>query len=138
MRDLLALTKRMPRLARARARLLGHLDDIIDGGDLIRLAERELMAPLDEEARRLVSSAAKRVSVVTAVSPRAAIDVFFVLVTALGLVRKLALLYGGRPGTIGLITLMLQRGNSQIEQFCAIQLTCEQTLLRSVEGDRVA
>ncbi len=96
----------MPRLARARARLEGHLDDIIDGGDLIRLAERELMAPLDEEARRLVSSAAKRVSVVTAVSPRAAIDVFFVLVTALGLVRKLALLYGGRPGTIGLITLM--------------------------------
>ncbi len=105
-RDLLALTRRMPRLARARARLQGHLDDIIDGGDLIRLAERELMAPLDEEARRLVTSAAKRVSVVTAVSPRAAIDVFFVLLTALGLVRKLALLYGGRPGTIGLIALM--------------------------------
>jgi putative membrane protein len=105
-RDLLALTKRMPRLARPRARLQGHLDDIIDGGDLIRLAERELMAPLDEEARRLVTSAAKRVSVVTAVSPRAAIDVFFVLVTALGLVRRLALLYGGRPGTIGLIALM--------------------------------
>jgi putative membrane protein len=105
-RDLLTLTKRMPRLARARARLQGHLDDIIDGGDLIRLAERELMGPLDEEARRLVSAAAKRVSVVTAVSPRAAIDVFFVLLTALGLVRKLALLYGGRPGTLGLVTLM--------------------------------
>ncbi len=105
-RDLLTLTKRMPRLARARARLQGHLDDIIDGGDLIRLAERELMGPLDEEARRLVSAAAKRVSVVTAVSPRAAIDVFFVLITALGLVRKLALLYGGRPGTLGLVTLM--------------------------------
>jgi putative membrane protein len=105
-RDLLALTKRMPRLARPRARLQGHLDDIIDGGDLIRLAERELMAPLDDEARRLVTAAAKRVSIVTAVSPRAAIDVFFVLVTALGLVRRLALLYGGRPGTIGLIALM--------------------------------
>jgi putative membrane protein len=105
-RDLLTLTRRMPRLARARARLQGHLDDIIDGGDLIRLAERELMGPLDEEARRLVGAAAKRVSVVTAVSPRAAIDVFFVLLTALGLVRKLALLYGGRPGTLGLVTLM--------------------------------
>ena len=33
------------------------------------------MAPLDEEARRLVSAAAQRVSVVTAVSPRALIDV---------------------------------------------------------------
>jgi hypothetical protein len=42
----------------------------------------------------------------TTVSPRAAIDMFFVLITALGLVRKLALLYGGRPGTLGLITLM--------------------------------
>jgi len=105
-RDLLALTKRMPRLARARARLQGHLADIIDGGDLIRLAERELMGPLDEEARRLVSAAAKRVSVVTTVSPRAAVDVFFVLLTAVGLVRKLALLYGGRPGTLGLVTLM--------------------------------
>jgi putative membrane protein len=105
-RDLIALTRRMPRLARARARLESHLSDIIDGGDLVRLSERELMAPLDEEARRLVGVATKRVSVVTAVSPRAAVDMFFVLVTALGLVRRLALLYGGRPGTLGLFKLL--------------------------------
>jgi putative membrane protein len=105
-RDLIALTRRMPRLARARARLESHLGDIIDGGDLVRLSERELMAPIDAEARRLVAAAAKRVSVVTAVSPRAAVDMFFVLITALGLVRRLALLYGGRPGTLGLIKLM--------------------------------
>jgi len=105
-RDLVALTKRMPHLARARARLEGHLGDIIDGGDLVRLSERELMAPIDAEASRLVAAAAKRVSVVTAVSPRAAVDMFFVLFTALGLVRRLALLYGGRPGTLGLIRLM--------------------------------
>jgi len=43
---------------------------------------------------------------VTAVSPRAAVDVFFVLITALGLARRLALLYGGRPGTFGLLRLM--------------------------------
>jgi putative membrane protein len=64
------------------------------------------MAPIDAEARHLVAAAARRVSVVTAVSPRAAVDMFFVLVTALGLVRRLALLYGGRPGTLGLIKLM--------------------------------
>jgi len=29
---------------------------IIDGADMIKLAERELLAPLDEEARRLVSN----------------------------------------------------------------------------------
>ncbi len=107
-RELIALTRRMPRLARPRARLESHLGDIIDGGDLVRLAERELMGPLDEEARRLVGAAARRVSVVTAVSPRAAIDMVFVLVTALGLVRRLALLYGGRPGTLGLLKLVRQ------------------------------
>ena len=56
------------------------------------------MAPLDTEARRLVVAASKRVSVVTAISPRAAIDMMFVLINALGLVRRLAVLYGGRPG----------------------------------------
>ncbi len=104
-RDLLTLTGRMPRLARSRAQLQNHLGDIIDGADLVRLAERELMPSLDAQARQLVSDAAKRVSVVTAVSPRALIDVFFVAMTALGLMRRLAVLYGGRPGTLGLITL---------------------------------
>ncbi len=73
---------------------------------MIRLAERELMAPLDREARRLISVAAQRVSVVTAISPRALIDVLFVLAAALRLVRQLARLYGGRPGALGLIKLM--------------------------------
>jgi putative membrane protein len=104
--EMLTLTRGMPGLARARARLQGHLEDIIDGRDLVLLAERELMPPLDEEARRLVLAAAKRVSVVTTVSPRALVDMAFVLVSAVGLVRRLAVLYGGRPGTIGLIRLM--------------------------------
>jgi putative membrane protein len=104
-RELIALVRRVPQLAHARAALEGHLGDIIDGADLVRLAERELMEPLDREARRLVSAAAKRVSLVTAVSPRALVDMLFVFATALGLVRRLALLYGGRPGTLGLIRL---------------------------------
>jgi Predicted membrane protein len=93
-------------MARARATLQGHTDDIIDGADLIRLAERELMTPLDQEARRLVSSAAQRVSLVTAVSPRALIDVLFVFAASLRLIRQLARLYGGRPGALGMIALM--------------------------------
>jgi len=105
-RSLLHLTRRTPRLARARKILSGHLDDIIDGADFVRLAERHLMTPLDREARQLVSAAAKRVSIVTAVSPRAAIDMLFVLITVLGLIRRLAYLYGGRPGALGLIRLM--------------------------------
>jgi putative membrane protein len=104
-RDLIAFERSEPRLARSRAMLSTHVEEIIDGGDLIRLAERELMGPLDEEARRSVAAAAKRVSVVTAISPRALVDMMFVLVNAILLVRRLADLYGGRPGLLGLIRL---------------------------------
>jgi putative membrane protein len=106
--DMLALTRRIPRLARARARLEDHRADIIDGRDLVRLAERELMSPLDVEARRLVVAASKRVSVVTAISPRAAVDMVFVLINALRMVRQLAVLYGGRPGALGVLRLLRQ------------------------------
>jgi putative membrane protein len=104
--ELLGIAHQNPQLARARAALQGHADDIIDGADMIKLAERELMMPLDQEARRLVSSAAQRVSIVTAVSPRALIDVLFVFVASLRLIRQLARLYGGRPGTLGMIRLV--------------------------------
>lgn len=106
--DLLKLAQENPKLARGRAALTAHVDDIIDGADLIRLAERELMAPLDDEARRLISQAAQRVSVVTAVSPRAAIDMIFVLISTLRLIRQIARLYGGRPGWLGLVRLFRQ------------------------------
>lgn len=106
--DLVKLAHANPRLARARAALKSHSSEIIDGADMIRLAERELMTPLDQEARRLVSVAAQRVSVVTAISPRALIDVLFVLAASLRLVRQLALLYGARPGALSMIRLMRQ------------------------------
>lgn len=104
--DLLKLAHQNPHLARARAALTEHSGDIIDGADMIRLAERELMTPLDQEARRIVSVAAQRVSVVTAVSPRALFDVLFVFVAALRMIRQLARLYGGRPGALGMISLL--------------------------------
>lgn len=106
--ELVGLARENPHLAHARAALTVHSGEIIDGADLIRLAERELMSPLDREARRLVSVAAQRVSIVTAISPRALIDVLFVLAAAFRLVRQLAILYGGRPGALGMIALMRQ------------------------------
>ena len=106
--ELLVLTARIPALARARAQLQEHDRDIIDGRDRIRLAERELLVLLDDQARRLVVAASKRVSVVTAISPRAVVDMLFVLINALGLIRRLALLYGGRPGALGVLKLFRQ------------------------------
>ena len=94
-----------PALAHARAELEPHLTEIIDGRDLLHIAERQLMAPLDRTASQLVARTATRVSIVTAVSPRAAIDMLFVGVAALGMIRRLAALYGGRPGFLGLMRL---------------------------------
>lgn len=106
--ELVGIARANPRLARAQAALDQHASDIIDGADRIRLAERELMSPLDIEARRIVSAAAQRVSIVTAVSPRAAIDILFVAVASLRMIRQLARLYGARPGTLGLMKLIRQ------------------------------
>lgn len=104
-RDMLRLAAEKPTLARARADLDGHMSGIIDGADLVRLTERTLLPALDARARQMVSDAAKSVSVVTAVSPKALIDLAFVLFTAARLVRSLALLYGGRPGALGMLRL---------------------------------
>jgi putative membrane protein len=104
-RELLGIAKDNPHLAQGRRMVTDHLTDIIDGADLIRIAERELLSPLDQEARRLISQAAQRVSVVTAISPRAVFDIAFVLVSSVRLVRQLARLYGGRPGALGMIKL---------------------------------
>lgn len=105
-RDLLRLSKATPALARARTDLEGHLSGIIDGADLVRLTERTLLAGLDARAKQMVSDAARNVSVVTAVSPRAAVDLAFVLYSAVMLMRRLAYLYGGRPGTLGTFRLV--------------------------------
>ena len=94
-----------PEMARGRGALARHAAEIIDGRDLIGLAETELLLPLDEAARRMVLASAKRVALVTAISPRALVDVLFVGSEILRLIRRLATLYDGRPGTLGFLRL---------------------------------
>jgi len=103
--ELAALYANRPQTATARALLKELVHEIVDGRDLIDIAERNLMLPLDEEARREIATAAKRVSVVTAISPRALLDVLFVVAQAMRLMRRIAEIYGGRPGFLGVIKL---------------------------------
>jgi putative membrane protein len=87
-------------------RALADLDgEIIDGANLVRLADSELLVPLDGEAKRLILDAAKRVVFVTAVSPRALVDIAYVLFESGRLIRRMAVLYGVRPGTLGFFRL---------------------------------
>lgn len=103
--DLIDLYAARPATSAARARLKGLTDEIIDADDRLAIAERELLSPLDAQARRAIAGAAKQVSLVTAVSPRAIVDVAFVIFAAVRLLRTLARIYGGRPGLFGFLRL---------------------------------
>lgn len=105
-KDVEALTRHRPETAKGRAVLEAAEGDIIDAPHLIALAERELLGPLDAKARNMIVQASKRVSVVTAVSPRALVDLAYVLFEVVRLVRGMAELYGGRPGSFGMMRLL--------------------------------
>ncbi len=104
-RELAALYAARSREAAAAKRLVGLTGEIIDGRDLIDIAERDLVLPLDEQARREIAAAAKRVSLVTAISPRAIVDLLFVVAQTVRLIRRIAEIYGGRPGLFGFVRL---------------------------------
>jgi putative membrane protein len=103
--DLLSLYGGRAAAAQGSARLHGLTDEIIDADDRLAIAERELLAPLDAQAKRAIAGAAKQVSLVTAVSPRAIVDVAFVIFAAVRLLRTLSRIYGGRPGLFGFLRL---------------------------------
>lgn len=79
--------------------------EVMNARELLILTERELIGPLDRQARLLVSASARRVAMVTAISPSAIIDVGMVAIETLRLIRRLATLYGGRPGFLGSLRL---------------------------------
>ncbi len=87
------------------ARLNEHKGDVLEPGELIRLADRELVSPLDTEARRIVLKTSKRVATVTALLPVMWIAMAFVAITNIRMFRALAGVYGGRPGTLGALRL---------------------------------
>ena len=102
---LVALYADRPETARARAEVEAAMRAIVDGRDLIDVAERALLKPLDARARTEIANAAKRVSVVTAISPRAALDLLFVAAQIVRLCRRISEIYGGRPGWLGFLRL---------------------------------
>ncbi|MFO1116457.1 MAG: TIGR01620 family protein [Beijerinckiaceae bacterium] len=103
--ELVALYADRPDTARSRNLVNDLLREIVDGRDLIDISERNLMRALDEEATREIAAAARRVSMVTAISPRALVDVAFVAAQAVRLLRRISEIYGGRPGFLGFLRL---------------------------------
>lgn len=100
-RELLDIYARRPDLARGREELETSARHVFDGAEHVRLGERLLMTPLDARARALTAASARRVALVTTVSPRALIDIAFVIYESVRLGGDIARLYGARPGLLG-------------------------------------
>ncbi len=128
-RDLESLYSSRADLAKTRTKFAQNRANIIDGQDLLTLFESTYMGPIDKQAKSLVMQAAKRVSLVTAISPRALVDIAYVLMENIRLIRRISTIYGGRPGAMGFwrltrnilghlaLTGAIAAGDSLIQQF---------------------
>lgn len=96
--DIVRFYRRDPETARGRQALEAHAREIIDGPNLVLLAERELLKAKDDLVRAAIAKASSRVAMVTTVSPRAWVDVGFVLTQSFMLISRVARIYSGRPG----------------------------------------
>jgi putative membrane protein len=107
---LAALYLHRPETARARAEVEAARRAVVDGRDLVDVAERALLKPIDKKVEAEIAIAARRVSMVTAISPRAILDLLFVAAQVVRLTRRVAELYGGRPGLFGFFALLRSIG----------------------------
>jgi putative membrane protein len=82
-----------------------HENDIMDPCDRVRLFDRLVLKSLDEESHRIIARRSRRVTLLTTVTPAAALDILFVAAQNLRMLRELAELYGGRPSTLSTLKL---------------------------------
>jgi putative membrane protein len=117
-----------------RARLAEREGEVMDADALLALAERELLATLDAEARLVIEGAARQVATVTALVPLALADVATAAVANLRMIRRIAEIYGGRSGSFGSLGL-LRRVFSSLIAAGALALTDD--MIGSVAGGGV-
>ncbi|WP_136684753.1 YcjF family protein [Falsirhodobacter xinxiangensis] len=101
-----ALYAHRPEMKGSVAALRERQADVFDADALLAMTELELLAPLDQAARREIEAAARQVATVTALVPVALADVATALYANLRMVRRIAEIYGGRAGNVGSLKLM--------------------------------
>ena len=98
---LLSLYAARPELEWGRTRIRERRGESFDASTVLALAETELLAPLDQQARREIEAAARTVAAATALIPLALADVAAALAANLRMIRRMAEIYGGRAGAVG-------------------------------------
>lgn len=74
---------------------------LLDPDAVIEAAERRWLASVDAAALAEVQASARQVALLTAMVPLALADVAAALVVNLRMLRRIAAIYGGRPGSLG-------------------------------------
>jgi putative membrane protein len=108
-----AYVEQLERLYRGRADLAEPLarfrrqsSDALNDGEQLRLFARTVLAPVDRQARRMVTRGARDIGALTALSPLGLLDSAIVLWRTLTMLRTIARLYGVRPGPVASIRLL--------------------------------
>lgn len=81
--------------------IAAHEADQFDADALLGLAEKSLLGPLDKAAMAEIEAASRQVAMVTALVPLALADVVSALTANLRMIRRIAVIYGGRSGVVG-------------------------------------
>ena len=105
LKDIKYLYEYMPERQWMLDRLTGLGSQIMDGREMVDLIDQEIGAPLDKEARTIIANHAKKVSLITAIAPGPFIDMAAVAFLNLRMIRKIASVYGVRPGFWGQMRL---------------------------------
>lgn len=85
--------------------LAEHANDVMDPADRMRIIDRDLVSRFDDDAHRIIARTARRVTMLTTVTPAAALDILFVAAQNLRMLREMATLYGGRPSILATLRL---------------------------------
>ena len=90
---------------RGSQRLAERQGDFFAASSLIILAETELLKTLDDRADKVIRDSALRIATETAFIPWPLADVLLVFLSSMQMFRRIAQIYGNRPGVVASWTL---------------------------------
>ena len=86
-------------------RLAEKQGEVFAASSLMILAETELLKALDDDAEKVIRDTTLRIATETAFMPWPLADVLLVFLSSLQMFRRIAKIYGGRPGVVASWTL---------------------------------